>query len=190
MIKRLLLILGGLLLTGVLTIVCLAATKPDTFKIERSTTIKAAPEQIFAILEDFHQWGWSPWEKLDPNMQRSYGGASKGKGSLYRWEGNNDVGTGCLEIKDTIPPTKVQMRLDIIKPFEAKNDVEFNLTPALDGTEVTWSMKGQNNFISKIMQIFINTDAMCGKQFEEGLSNLKKSIETPKKPEGEAAPGK
>src|SRR5689334_11198054 len=89
-----------------------AATKPDTFSVQRTTAIKAAPEKIFALLDDFHNWGaWSPWENMDPNMKRTFSGPANGKGSVYEWAGNSKVGEGRMEITDASVPSHVTIKL-------------------------------------------------------------------------------
>jgi len=150
-----------------------AATQPDTFRIQRAASIKAPPEKIAAALSDFHGWeAWSPWEKMDPAMKRSYSGAAKGKGAAYAWEGNSKVGQGRMEITEAAP-SRVAMDLDFVKPFEAHNKVVFTLTPKGDTTEVTWAMQGPVPYPAKVMHVFVDMDSMVGKQFETGLANLK-----------------
>ena len=158
------------LIAGVLVF---AATKPDTFRVQRSASIKAPPEKISAVLSDFHGWqAWSPWEKMDPAMKRSYSGAEKGKGAAYAWEGNGKVGQGRMEIIDAAP-SRVALNLDFIKPFEAHNKVVFTLTPKGDATEVNWAMQGPVPYMAKIVHVFMDMDGMVGKDFEAGLANLK-----------------
>jgi uncharacterized protein YndB with AHSA1/START domain len=152
----------------------LAVTKPDTFRVQRAVTIKAPPEKIFAVINDFHNWtSWSPWEKLDPAMKRTHSGAASGKGAIYEWQGNSKVGEGRMEILDTTAPSKIAIKLDFIKPFEGHNTAEYTLVPQGEMTNVTWAMYGPTPFISKLMQVFISFDKMIGKDFEEGLANLK-----------------
>ena len=159
------------LIAGVLLF---AATKPDTFRVERSASIKAPPEKIFAILNDFKQWGaWSPWEKKDPAMKRNFGATTSGKGATYGWEGNKDVGTGSMTITESTPFSKLAINLDFLKPFEAHNVAEFTLTAQGDTTLVTWAMHGPTPFLAKVMHVFINFDRMVGADFETGLANLK-----------------
>ena len=151
-----------------------AATKPDTFRVQRSTSIKAPPEKIFPLINDFHSFGaWSPYEKKDPSMKRTLNGAASGKGAVYEWEGDHNVGKGRMEITDTSPPSKVTINLDFVKPFETHNIVEFTLEPKGDSTDVTWAMHGPSPYIAKVMHIFFNMDNMVGKDFETGLANLK-----------------
>jgi len=155
-----------------------AMTMPDSFRVQRTTSIKAPPEKIFSIINDFHRWGsWSPWEKMDPEMKRTYSGAASGKGAAYAWQGNSKVGEGRMEIADT-SPSKVTIKLDFMKPFEAHNTAEFTLEPKGDSTNVTWAMYGPSEFITKVMGVFVSMDKMVGKDFETGLANLKAVAET------------
>ena len=151
-----------------------AATQPDTFRIQRATSIKAPPERIFAVLNDFLRWdAWSPWEKKDPAMKRTFSAVTSGKGAVYAWEGNRDVGQGRMEIAESVAPSKVAIKLDFVKPFETHNIVEFTLEPKADSTNVTWTMQGPMPYISKLITVFVNMDSMVGKDFEAGLANLK-----------------
>ncbi len=154
-----------------------AATKPDTFHVERSINIKAQPEKIFPFINDFHQWAlWTPYDK-DPAMKKTYGGRAGGKGATYAWEGNSNVGQGDISIADTTSPNKVVLDLHMIKPFEARNVVVFTIDAAGDSTKVTWGMDGTNNMVSKVMGLFFSMDNMIGKDFEVGLSKLKTTAE-------------
>ena len=157
-----------------------AATQPDNFRIQRAVTIKAPPERIFAVLNDFLRWeSWSPWEKKDPAMKRTFSAVTSGKGAVYAWEGNRDVGQGRMEIAESVAPSKVAIKLDFVKPFEAHNIVEFTLEPKGDSTHVTWAMQGPMPYISKLITVFVNMDSMVGKDFEAGLANLKTNTENP-----------
>jgi uncharacterized protein YndB with AHSA1/START domain len=158
----------------VAALLAFAATKPDTFRVERSATIKAPPEKIFPLLNDFQRWEtWSPWEKKDPAMKRTFSVVSGGKGAVYSWEGNKEVGQGRMEISDSVPPSRLAIKLDFLKPFEAHNMVEFTLAPQGDATSVTWAMQGPSPYFMKIMHVFLDMDSMVGKDFEAGLANLK-----------------
>ena len=151
-----------------------AATRPDTFRIQRTATIKAPPENIFVLFDDLHSWGaWSPWEKVDPALKRNYSGAPKGEGAVYEWQGNNKVGVGRMEITESSPTSRILIKLDFFKPFEAHNTAEFTLLAKGDTTEVTWAMYGPSPYISKLMGLLCRMDSMVGKQFEAGLTNLK-----------------
>ena len=166
------------LVVAIAVIVVLAATKPDTFRIERRATIDAPAEKIFAVLSDFRQWrGWSPWENKDPGMKRDYGGAERGKGATYGWEGDKNVGTGRMEILEASTPSRLVIKLDFLKPFEAHNTAEFTMLPQGNATSVHWVMHGPAPFMSKVMTVFMNFDKMVGKDFEQGLANLKRLAE-------------
>ena len=150
-----------------------AATRPDTFRVERRVAVQAAAEKIQPLITDFHRWSeWSPWEKLDPAMQRTFGGPASGTGSTYAWKGNKDVGSGRMEIKDA-QPAKVAIQLDFIEPFEGHNTTEFSLAPQGSGTEVTWAMYGPMPYVSKLMGVFMSMDSLIGKDFEKGLAQMK-----------------
>lgn len=177
---RILKILAALVVVLVVGVLIAALTKPDTFAVQRSATIKAPPEKIFAVLNDFHRWpDWSPWEKLDPQMKRTLGGAERGRGATYAWEGNSKAGAGRMEIIDSVPAQKVGIQLDFIKPFEGHNVATFTLAPQGDATQVNWRMDGPTPFVSKVMQVFVSMDSLIGKDFEEGLANLKALAERP-----------
>ena len=171
-------IIAIVLAVAIAAILILAATKPDTFRIERRATINAPAERIFSVLSDFHQWGgWSPWETKDPDMQRNFSGAERGKGAVYGWEGDKNVGTGRMEILEANAPSKLAIKLDFFKPFEAHNTAEFTMLPQGNATNVHWVMHGPATFMSKVMGVFMNFDKMVGKDFEAGLANLKKLTE-------------
>ncbi len=157
----------------VFVVLLLAALKPNEMRIERSATIKAAPERIFELINDFHGWSkWSPWDKIEPAMQRTYDGESAGEGARYAWVGDK-VGSGSMEILSATAASHIKIKLDFIKPFEGHNITEFSLEPDGDSTKVTWLMHGPSAFVSKIMSVFVNMDQMIGKDFEKGLVDLK-----------------
>ena len=167
-------IIAVVLAIVIAVVLILAAAKPDTFSVQRGATMKAPPEKIFSLINDFHQWGkWSPWENRDPAMTRSFSGAESGQGAVYAWEGNKNVGSGRMEILDASAPSKIIIKLDFLKPFEAHNTAEFTMLPQGDATSVNWVMHGPAPFLSKMMQVFMNMDKMIGKDFEAGLANLK-----------------
>lgn len=165
------------LVIAVLLIAVLAyvATRPDTFRIQRTKAINAPPEKIFPLIEDLRaHTAWSPFEK-DPAMKRAHSGASRGKGAVYEWEGNRQVGRGRIAITDSTPSSKVTMALDMFTPFQAHNTVEFSMEPgsAVATTNVTWAMHGRQPYMAKLFSTFVNCDKMVGSQFEEGLAKLK-----------------
>ena len=174
MIKKILL---GLIVVIALILI-FALTKPNEYTVVRTTSIKAPPEVVYSYLDDFHKWSaWSPWEKMDPTMKRAYQGPQNGVGAIYTWDGNSQVGKGRMEITNVSPASKVGLNLDFLEPMEGHSKVEFALAPKGDTTDVTWSMKGDNNYLSKIMQVFVSMDSMIGGDFESGLRDLKTSSE-------------
>ena len=165
--------LGIIVLLAVIAVVGIAATKPDSFEVKRSADIKAPPQKIAASLSDFHSWqAWSPWEKLDPGMKKTFSGPPSGVGSVYEWSGNSKAGAGRMEITEA-SPAKVTIKLDFLKPFEAHSFVDFVLEPKGETTHVTWIRRGKNNFMAKVMQVFMSMDKMIGPDFETGLATLK-----------------
>ena len=171
-------IVAAVLLVAIAAILVLAAMKPDTFRVERTASIKAPPEKIFPLISDFDNWGaWSPYEKKDPNMKRTRSGAANGKGAVYAWDGDKNVGKGRMEIAEASPPSKVSLKLDFERPFEAHNIVNFTMEPKGDATSVTWAMQGPVPYIAKIVHVIFNMDRMVGRDFEVGLANLKMRAE-------------
>jgi Polyketide cyclase / dehydrase and lipid transport len=170
----------GIVILGVLGF---AGTRPDTFRYERSTTIKAPPDKIVSLITNFHRWNeWSPWDKRDPALKGTYSGPESGKGAIYEWDGNKDVGTGRMEVIDVVGSSKVVIKLDFLKPFEGHNTAEFTIEPtgpmrdegrAGAETKVTWVMHGPSPFMSKVVGLFMNMEALIGKDFETGLAQMK-----------------
>ena len=164
----------GIVVVLVAGLLIYAATKADSFRVERSASIKAPPEKIFALVNDLHKWvAWSPWENIDPALKRTYSGAESGKGAVYAWEGNNKVGSGSMEILESVPASRITIKLDFIKPFEGHNTAEFKIERAGDATALTWAMFGPSPYLSKVMGLVFSMDKMIGSQFETGLANLK-----------------
>ena len=158
------------------------ATRPSEFLIVRSRTMAAPPEVVHAYVNDFHKWvEWSPWEKVDPALKRQYEGPKAGTGAVYAWQGNKDVGEGRMTITESRPGEAVRIKLEFFKPFAAVNDTVFSFKPsaggANEGTTVTWTMSGQNNFIAKAMCLFVDMDKMVGGMFEQGLAQMKTVVE-------------
>jgi uncharacterized protein YndB with AHSA1/START domain len=171
-------VIAVILALAIAAVLILAATKPDTFSVRREIDIKSPPENIFPLISDFHQWkSWSPYEDKDPAMRRSFSGAASGKGAVYGWEGDKNVGSGRMEIMEAAVPTKIVIKLDFLKPFEAHNTAEFTMLRQGDATHVTWLMHGPCPYMAKIMHVFMNIDNMVGKDFAIGLSNLKRLTE-------------
>lgn len=160
---------------GAAALVGYIATRPGEFTITRTQRIKATPDRIFPHINDFHKWeAWSPWEKLDPNLKRTYSGSPAGPGAVYEWSSSdNKVGQGRMEITSAIEPTNVGIRLDFIRPWKATNDIQFSLVPEGTDSVVTWSMKGNRNFVMKAMGMVMDMDKLVGADFEKGLDALK-----------------
>ncbi len=162
------------------------ATRPDSFAVERSATIQAAPEFAFALVNDFHHWSeWSPWDKLDPSMKRTFEGASAGADAMYGWTGNDKVGEGRMTIEESKPSELIRIKLEFIKPFPSTSTTTFTFTPAGEGTQVKWKMEGHNNFMSKAFSMFMNMDKLVGGDFERGLAAMKTAAEASAKKHAE-----
>ena len=171
-------IIIALLVIVVVAILVLASTKPDRFRVQRSTSIKAPPETVFALINDFHNWPqWSPWEHRDPAMKRTHSGAASGKGAVYAWEGDKNVGQGRMEIMESSLPSRIVIKLDFLKPFEAHNTAEFTMERSGDATNIVWAMHGPSPFMTKVINVFMSMDSMVGKDFEAGLAKLKQLTE-------------
>lgn len=187
MVKKIALAIAAVLGVAVVVILGLASTKPDVMVIERSTVIKASPEKLFAKVNNLHSWiEWSPYEALDPKVKRTFSGPEAGKGAVYAWDGNNDVGAGTMEITEITEPSNIKIDLRFLKPFKGDNKVNFSFVPVSEpaanateanateaATKVSWTMSGESPFMCKVMQVFCNVDDMCGKDFEKGLAKLK-----------------
>ncbi|HYF44613.1 MAG TPA: SRPBCC family protein [Acidimicrobiales bacterium] len=144
-----------------------------TFTVERSARVGAPPERVYAAIADFHDWrNWSPWEDVDPDLQRAYSGADEGIGAVYEWKGNRKAGEGRMEITEAEAPSRVRIALDFLKPFRSSNVTTFYLNPADGGTEVRWTMVGPKTLGTRIMGIFKSMDSLVGKDFEKGLRQL------------------
>ncbi len=153
-------------------------TRPPEFRVERSALIGAAPDKVFGILKDFRQFAlWSPWQKLDPAMNTTFEGPPTGVGSSLAWSGNKKAGAGRMEITRAETGVLVAMKLDFLKPFKSSNAAEYRLQAEGSGTRISWVMVGPNQLATKIMGLFVSMDAMIGKDFEEGLANLKRVAE-------------
>lgn len=168
MLKKILLVL----LVLIVGFVGFVATRPGEFKVERSSLMSAPPEFVYAQVADFHKWGnWSPWEKLDPGMKRTLEGES-GVGATYAWAGNDKAGEGKMTITDALPPERVVLKLEFIKPWTSTCTTTFGFAPEGAGTRTTWTMVGKNDFMGKAMGVFMNMDSMVGQDFERGLAGL------------------
>lgn len=167
-------IIAIVLVVAVIGVLAYASTKPNTFHIARTIVIKAPPEKIYALIEDFHQWrAWSPYEALDPGMTRTYDGPARGQGAGYGWSGKGKAGAGRMEITKAVAPSRLDIALSFTKPFEAHHQAIFTLEPEGDATRVTWAMEGASPLMFKVMSLIFNMDKMIGTDFEVGLAKLK-----------------
>jgi hypothetical protein len=157
----------------IIALVVFISMRPDRFHVERSARISAPADVVFPLINDFHQWvQWSPFEKLDANMKKTFDGSAFGPGASYSWSGNSNAGAGRSTILDSKAGEFVSIKLEMSKPFAATNQVTFKLAPDQAATQVSWIMEGKVNFIMKAFSLFMSMDAMVGKEFAEGLANL------------------
>jgi hypothetical protein len=180
MLKKIVLATLGVLALCIVAVLAVAATKPDSFRIARSITVAAPADRVFPLVNDLRiMKTWSPFEK-DPSMQRTFSADSAGKGATYAWDGNYDVGAGNVEITQSTAPSKIVMKLTMLRPIEGSNDVEFSFEPAAGGsaTLVTWVMQGEQPFLGKIIDTLFDCEKMAGREFEKGLAQLKTLAET------------
>ena len=149
-----------------------------SFEVSRSETINAEPARIHALIDDFHEWTkWSPWEDVDPDLQRTYTGPDSGTGAAYAWSGNRKAGQGSMTITSS-SPERIGVQLSFLKPWKATNDVTFSFTPTGSGTEVTWRMTGENKGMAGIVVKVFSMEKLVGKDMEKGLARLKANAET------------
>jgi uncharacterized protein YndB with AHSA1/START domain len=173
-------ILRSLIIVAVLigAVLAFAATRPDIFLIERSLSIKAPPEKIFALINNFHDWArWAPQDTEDPSMKRTFSGPESGTGAISDWNSTGSAGRGRMLITESVAPNRISVNVDWVKPFEAHNVNVFSVEPAGASTRATWTMRGTNVYMLKVMSVFMNMDRMMGKHFESGLENLKRAAE-------------
>ena len=179
MLKKIALTLFLVITLAVIAILAIASTRPATYHVERSISTAAPPPAVFGVLDDLHRFReWSPWEKLDPKMKVTYAGPETGVGSSYAWEGNSEAGSGRMTITETTPPNELILKLEFLKPFESTCALHYKIAPENEGSRVTWSMDGNNNFVGKVMCLFGSMDKMMGGDFERGLASLKQVTET------------
>ena len=162
----------------VLVFVVVVARQPADFCIVRSAAVAAPAAEVFAQVNDFHNWNaWSPWAKIDPDMKQTYAGAPAGIGAIYSWLGTSKVGAGTMTILDSKPNELIRINLEFRKPFKATNLAEFSFKPDGEETAVTWSMSGHKNFFFKAFGLFMNMDKLVGGDFEKGLAAMKAVVE-------------
>jgi hypothetical protein len=157
----------------VVSVLVYAHIQPDSFRVERSTSIHASPNEIAPLIYDLQTFNtWNPYAKKDPTMKGSYSGPASGPGAGYAFD-SESAGTGSIRIVDVEDPSRVTMQLDFVKPFEVHNTVEFELEPNGDATQVSWAMHGPRTYLSKLMGVVFDMDKMIGTDFEAGLRDLK-----------------
>jgi uncharacterized protein YndB with AHSA1/START domain len=170
--------IGAAAIAAVIIVLILAVMQPGQFRVERSVNINAPAEKIFPYLDDLRQQRlWSPWDQKDPNMKRTYSGAERGVGAVYEWDGNNQIGAGRQEITGVTPHSKIDVKMDFLRPMQANNRVEFLLRPEAGGTNVTWAIFGPMPLLHRAMSLFMSFDKMIGNEFEKGLLQLKQLAE-------------
>jgi hypothetical protein len=178
MFKKISIGLAAVLVVLVAGFSVVVAMQPSTFRVVRSTTIAAAPADVFAQVNDFHNWeAWSPWAKLDPAAKNTFEGPSSGTGAVFSWSGNSQVGEGRMTIMDSRPSELIRIKLDFVRPMESTCTTEFSFKPQGEQTEVTWSMFGESNFIGKAFCLFMDMDKTVGGDFERGLAQMKAAAE-------------
>lgn len=182
--KRILIVVASLaLLVGAFVLV--VALQPSDFRVARSATIEAPIAAVFAQVDDLHNWeGWSPWAKLDPAAKKSFEGPAAGRGAVFRWAGNQEIGEGSMTIIESRPGDLIRIDLSFKKPFAASSLAEFTFKPEGGRTTVAWSMSGRNSFLAKAICLFMNMDKTLGGEFERGLAQLKAVVESKSQPAG------
>jgi hypothetical protein len=170
--------IAAIVVLAIIGLLAYAATLSNSFQVKRSLRISASPDKIFPLINNMRGMNrWNPFAEADPNIKITYTGPESGKGARYEWTGNSKVGEGSLEITDASAPSRVTLKLDMLKPMEGHNTVVFTLAPSSDGTDVTWAMSGERPFIGKVMGVVCNMDRMVGGQFDKGLAKLKAIVE-------------
>jgi hypothetical protein len=155
------------------------ATRPSTYRVERSLTMATPVDLPFGLVNDFHRWHfWSPWDALDPKMKKTFDGPYAGPGAIYSWSGNEKAGQGTMTILDARPYESIHIQLEFQKPWPSKNNTTFTFEPVAEGVTVRWTMEGTNNFMGKAFSLFMDMDGMIGKDFEKGLAPIKTLTET------------
>ena len=185
MLKKILIGLAGVLLLLAVVI----ATRPSHFRVERSITIASSPDAPYALVNDFHKWSeWSPYDKLDPQMTRTFDGEPSGVGAGYGWAGNDKAGVGHMLITKAEPGQRIDIKLDFTEPMKTTNQTVFTFTKVPEGTKVTWAMDGEKNFVSKAFWMVMDADTLIGGDFAKGLAAIKAASESTPKASASATP--
>lgn len=184
--KNVLLGVVAVLVLLVLGVLGAAAMKPDTLHVERSATMAATPADLVPYVSDLHKWSeWNPWKDYDPAMKTTYSDPAAGVGAWYEWTGNEQVGHGKMAVK-SVAEDKVTHDLEFFEPWQSKSVITFAFAADGAGTKVTWSMDEQQQFMGKVMGLFMDMDAMLGADFEKGLKKLQPLAEEASKARVEA----
>lgn len=188
MLKKLLLAILALFVVGVVAIVIAASTQPSEFEVKRSATIDAEPSAVFPHVNNFRRWeDWSPWADLDPDMEITYSGEDEGEGAVYEWSGNQEAGSGRMTIVESTADEHVEIKLEFLAPFESMSTTEFHFEPVDGQTEVTWTMRGENDFMMKVFRLIADMDEMIGADFDRGLAQLETAVFTAEGPGDDSA---
>jgi len=174
MFKKILLVLVALLVVFLVVV----ALQPSEYRVERTTTIAAAPSQVFPHVNDFHKWqAWSPWAKIDPDAKITFEGPEAGQGTIMIWDGDDKVGAGKMTLVESVPDKAIKTKVEFTRPFEGSTNSDFSFTPKGDQTEVAWAMHGTHNFMEKAFCLVMNGLGMMGKDLDKGLAQLKSVAE-------------
>jgi uncharacterized protein YndB with AHSA1/START domain len=175
---KLLLALVAVVAIAVAVVLAMAGHRPEELSIRRSIAIAAPPEKVFALINDFHNWGrWAPQDLEDKSLRRSYSGPAAGRGALSAWHGDGRSGAGRMQITHSASPERVEVTVDFTRPFVAHNINEFTLIPRGDSTQVTWDLTAQNLYSMKVMGLFVDMNAKIGGHLEKGLAAMKSAAE-------------
>lgn len=170
-------ILVGLIAT-IGSFVALILLQPSDYRVSRTMVMSAPAPDIFAQIDNFHRWqAWSPWAKRDPAAKASFDGPASGKGAVFAWSGNNEVGEGRITLTESRPGESVTIKTDFVKPFVGTSYSDFSLKPDGSGTSVSWTISGQNDFIAKAICLFVSMDKVLGGEMEKGLAGIKQLVE-------------
>jgi hypothetical protein len=180
--RKKLLIAAAAIVAVLAVFAAVVAMQPAEFRVARSAIIFAPTPDVFAQVNDFHNWeAWSPWAKLDPAAKVSFAGSPAGEGAVFNWSGNRKVGEGRMTLIESKPSERIRIRLEFVKPMQGTSIAEFTFIAQGERTAVTWSMTGRNGFIAKAVCLVMNMDKMIGGDFEQGLVNLRAVAEAARK---------
>lgn len=155
-----------------------AALRPAHYKISREILIKASPEIIFPHVNNSKMtYQWMPWQENYPGLEMVYSGPEAGVGSKSSWDSDTKMGKGESLIIENKLNEYVKFQLSYYKPMEMVQIANIKLIPEGSDTKVVWEVDGQNNYIGRVVTIFMDMDKMIGTEFMKGLVNLKSIVE-------------